>query len=543
MDQNCVWRKHGALDEVLGIKVRSNPRPRPGDTRIVPIADGRFAGLTIPAPVVETGLTLAPEARALANADNDPAFWTHPFGKGRVFVLNLAMSRRRGNDHLFNPIMRRLLAEIGIEPEVKAQSGHADKTAVMPRVTRRRLGNGYLIGAQNWETEHIARITLPKPMHVYGLARADYLGKVQQITTDDQEHMYAALPYRVTGLSLRGPRQVQAGQPLQLQWDLQIDGPVPAHRQVVNLKFFDADGQPLRYYMQNVTFDGNTGQTSMTTALNETQRLEVVATEPISGVSDRWTVQIVGRVIDPPGTASVSGARSDPGPISGAWAEPDVNTPPVPAVDADRRVEAGPNLLGNPQWADPDEYGVPRDWEFGFNYDYFPPRMNRRYVQIDRDQTLRHRGQPTTRITMKSFEGDRDRIEAKTHSRRYWWWIRQDLTELAKEHDQLTLSLDLWFEQAPEDAGWRIIAEFEYDQPIGPDGRKTEQRWLKHFRFHDAAAGHWHNLKMPIEIPSATKKLTLKLYCREPDGPLTFWISDMRLTAPRHGSDQTASEN
>lgn len=533
MDENCVWRDRGALDDVLGIKARSGIRPKPGDTRIVPVGDGLLAGLRIPAPVVETDLVLAPDAEALAEAGDDLAFWSHAYGEGRAFVLNVAMSRRTDNEHLFNPIMRRMLHELAVNPEVKAEPGHADKSAIMPRVTRRKLGKGYLIGAQNWESEEVALVSLPRPMHVYGLAQAEYLGKVQKITTHADEHFYAALPYRVTGLSLTGPRQVKAGEPLQLNWDLRIEGPDPTHRQVVNLKVFDENNQPLRHYMRNVVFDDGQGQAAIVTALNESAALTVVATEPISGVSDRCTIEVVERVTDPPLPAPSSSAGADAGigPPSGAWTEPDMAAPPVPtAVDADEPAQALPNLIRNPQLAEPDEYGVPRDWAFGFNYDYFPPRMNRRYVKIDRDTTVRYQGRPTTRIAVQRYEGDRDQLEAKTHSRRYWWWLRQDLTEIAEKHDRLMLSLDLWFEQAPEDAGWRIVAEFEYDQAVGPDGKKTEQRWIEHFRFSEAAAGHWHHLKMPIEIPRATRKLELKLYCREPSQPLTFWITDLRLT-------------
>lgn len=305
MEQNCAWRGRGVLDDLLGIAERKHDRPTPGKERIAVSDGGPLAGLTVPAPVEETGLVLTGDAEVLARAGDEPGIWRRDVGEGNVYCLNFAFSCRNNNEHHLNPLMRRLLDLLEAEELVAVQPGHPDTPTVYPEVVTYTMDDhiylGHMISKDDTDPKTVppGKLILPRPMYVYAVETRKPLGLCESITTDGLEHFYAALPQEITGVTLSMPGEVRAGEEVPLSLGVKTSADPGNQRHVLNVTVLGPDGKEIYTHMHNVVFRGRAGTTSFRTALNAPEKLTVVVTEPITGQSVRGTLRVTGQINDP----------------------------------------------------------------------------------------------------------------------------------------------------------------------------------------------------------------------------------------------------
>jgi len=307
-DYRCGLRDgHGrirlapALDDVFGIKRESLEVKRGRATLVADIAGGVQFETMFHDPVARASA----EARAYHD-DGTPALFMHPHGSGQAVYLNTDLYgyidlRRRGQERRLREAFATLLVETNhLFPPFRVRHRHGSAAGRM-EVTRLNDGNTSYDGvlpAFDVDDKAPRPVVLPFPegTHVYDVRaqnqnqnqqrKKKYLGEggpIEAVVYAGRPEMYAALPYRVEGLTVRERGGARRGEPVQITIDVlaKTDDMGP---HAVRVEVSLPDGRKPEYLARTLYLPEGKGVFSFVPALNSPAgRWSVCAVEAVSG--------------------------------------------------------------------------------------------------------------------------------------------------------------------------------------------------------------------------------------------------------------------
>lgn len=295
----------GSLDALFGVKRTQNGHDRLTYRRC-PITELGKAVLLCQ----ETGITAdgaqpiftiqaqteTPVGKFVLNepATGGPLAYLRKVGKGAALYLDFT------SDYLQNvaqsettaTMYRDMLTHVGFAgPQVTVSD--ANKQPVLCQVLRhQRSGEqtllfGLLRREKLPETAPVT-VTLPEPRHIYDLLTGKYLGHAASFTTPltpGYGQLYAALPYRVTGVRLSAPATITAGQAPALRCEVLADHGTPEFH-VLRLTVTAPDGSVAGYYTKNLDAPHGKCTVTLPIALNAPKgKWQVTVRDVASGMT------------------------------------------------------------------------------------------------------------------------------------------------------------------------------------------------------------------------------------------------------------------
>ncbi len=331
-DSYCGVRDdHGSpramLDELFGIQQPlATPELQPGEMLLDREALRQNPGLTT-IPVASGSRAIQLDgAKPLAMISNTPALMFHQYGEGTAIFLNASFSNYgqvwdagvagevleeiASPQNVTRPIrdlVRGLLHIAEIEPslEVTAASGLSSEL----EISRFALGDVQLIGVLRSiaggpvDPEEVLayELILPQTAHLYECRSGSYLGQKLKIADRIPRGIaraYAALPYRVKNISLRGSTEVRQGNILRLDIQITTEGEeIGAH--IVHLWVNGPSEKGISqrlHYAENLKLDKGHGTVEISFAFNDTPGEWIIQVRDVmTGITGRLTVTCAPR--------------------------------------------------------------------------------------------------------------------------------------------------------------------------------------------------------------------------------------------------------
>lgn len=244
------------------------------------------------AVVCGTFAALGDEAPAFAKqALATPAATRHFLGKGVAYYLNFIPDANSAA-----VLIRRLRAESGATPppaEVTIDGAPAPAVYLYPM-----RGNGtrvlgmiqdYERVPPTWENQDVktaiyhqhgplrwkeqsASLTLDQPTHLYDVRGRKYLGHTATATfglRPGEPDLFAMLPYRVSGVTVKAAETVAAGSALSVRMRLVTDGKEKVGDHVVHVRFTHQDAASGEGFAEDVMLRNGQGEIVVPTAFND----------------------------------------------------------------------------------------------------------------------------------------------------------------------------------------------------------------------------------------------------------------------------------
>jgi len=280
----AVTNQHGTphepplLDGMFGV---SQPRGyvelATGLVKIDSLVEGISFSGELMESVYDPNLKLA-GGRSAGCVDSAPAFVINKYGKGTAVLLNFSFAdyydRRKDKsmteDYLgwhkgtrqrefARQLLRRLniFPAVHIEPEpprcliTKFHSGGALFVGIVQELPRDP--NAYSLKKAKPPRGREVTIQFPRVAHIYDVRAGDYIGRgaaVRGKLRPARAKLFALLPYRVEGLSVKATEQVQRGGTFKLEGEIKADGKPALH--VVRVEFYRPDGREAAHYSRNL---------------------------------------------------------------------------------------------------------------------------------------------------------------------------------------------------------------------------------------------------------------------------------------------------
>ena len=321
-------RPRAMLDELFGIQQPlATPELQPGEMILHREAlkrsplDELLPGLTT-IPVASGSRAIQLDgAEPLARVGDTPALMVHRYGEGTAIFLNASFSNYgqvwdagvAGEvlDEIASPqsvtrpirdLVRGLVLMAEIEPPLEVAA--ADGLSSELEISRFSLGDVQLMGVLrsisggpiDRADELAYELTLPQAAHLYECRSGSYLGQESKIADRIPRgiaRVYAALPYRVKDISLRGPTEVRQGDILRLGIQIVTEGgEIGPH--VVHLSVNDPaekTNSQRWHYAENLKLDQGHGAAEIPFAFNDTPGEWIIEVRDVmTGITGRLKV-------------------------------------------------------------------------------------------------------------------------------------------------------------------------------------------------------------------------------------------------------------
>lgn len=313
------------LDDLFGVRQPLDPPElAPATLWLADPADvSMFGAREIPVASGSPGVEVT-DGRA--NASAGPAAEALIFrrtGKGHAVFLNCAFSNYtqvratgvageteeelKSEDAVTLPIrlfMGGLLGSAGVFPPVRVEA--RDRGAEL-EVSRLTLGEIELLGVVREigagpidRTDTLPfTLVLRAPRQVYDARAGKYLGQTDTISGEALRgvtHLYALLPYRVTGLTIDGPRTARPGEALEFALAVQAEGATPgAHVLHVDVRAPGEEAAERYWYAGNVTCADGAARFALPLADSDPAGAwTITARDVISGETATMTLTVGG---------------------------------------------------------------------------------------------------------------------------------------------------------------------------------------------------------------------------------------------------------
>ena len=232
-NEHCKPLAQGLLDHVFGIK-----RARRGKAVVAPVAlkadlGGQKLDVALSSAKVDPD-TQANGAEALGQVDKTPVLLVNKLGKGQAILLNFTTILPKPDDPLaaqMRQLLRGLYNAAGVKSAVNIA---APDGGPLPCSESRiwRNGEGLVFGTyrqmpNEWYSPTsgtvagepvAAKVTLPKPLHVYDLRAQKYLGEVSALDQRlrwGRANFFMVLPYRIGATEVAlSPAAPNPGEPI-----------------------------------------------------------------------------------------------------------------------------------------------------------------------------------------------------------------------------------------------------------------------------------------------------------------------------------------
>ena len=257
-----------------------------------------------------------------------PACIVHAHGKGRAILVNGSFSNygqvwdegaagevlvevaSPGSVTLpIRQFMAAVIRRAGVTPAVGDVRGMGEAPDL--ELSRFVLGEARLLGVLgaiesgpvNDEDRLSFDLGLPRPAHVYESRTGTYLGEIRRIGHSAPRgiaRVYALLPYRVDGVSVRGPGQVPQGGVLPVDIRVRVTGegvgPHIVHVSVLGPGADAGQTSERRHYARNVRVDKGRATTQVALAYNDAPGVwSIMARDVATGVAGRMDVTVIPR--------------------------------------------------------------------------------------------------------------------------------------------------------------------------------------------------------------------------------------------------------
>lgn len=190
-----------------------------------------------------------------------PLYLENSFGKGRTLLLNFdaPYSAQRKN-----PSARVFLGKIAKFLDLKDIPGKATANRPIMHGTFVDGDNLYftllpeIIGKEKFDKKFTSQFILNKAAYLYDVRQGKYLGfgkKFNIQLASGNGSVFAALPYKVSNLELKGTTQLKAGSPLKLIAKINSNKQTKNH--VLNLTCIDPLGKEVKTYHQTIKTKSN----------------------------------------------------------------------------------------------------------------------------------------------------------------------------------------------------------------------------------------------------------------------------------------------
>ena len=269
------------LDDLFGVRqTLARPALQPETLEVAATAaDERFSAGPVPVASgcaeveVTTGI-------ALARGGGAPALIVNRAGRGKAIFLNCCFSNyaevwsggvggevleeRESPQNVTAPIRRfiaQILSAAGVRKAVSVRAERGLSTDI--ELARFRSGRVRLYGVLRSITAgRIDRsdllpyeLALDEAAHIYEARSGRYLGKTDRITDHAPRGMarvFAALPYHVVAVEMRGSASAQCGEPFRVEIAARRPGSGTLETHLFHLSVAGPDGKERRWYAKNV---------------------------------------------------------------------------------------------------------------------------------------------------------------------------------------------------------------------------------------------------------------------------------------------------
>ncbi|MEA3401519.1 MAG: beta-galactosidase [Armatimonadota bacterium] len=296
-DEHGKAREAGALDELLGVRLSPEQfAPAHGDLVLAEGAQGVGLPETLtPASVVGDTEVEVAGGRPLGSVGEAPALITHEHGAGRTMLLNFGLAGysklvdaagREGNfagwadGGAWRTLLSQAMDWAGVAPPVRIEppQPHVE-------ISRFRAGEieyvGILQGLPRPGMEYTNRqAEIPEPVpvtvhlgrraHLYDVRAGRHIGERDRLTSRLQPgraHLYALLPYEVSGVELRLPDTAAQGEQVSYVARIAAGGDVGRH--VIHVTVTGPDGAERAWYARNLRADGGRAVGGLPFALDD----------------------------------------------------------------------------------------------------------------------------------------------------------------------------------------------------------------------------------------------------------------------------------
>jgi hypothetical protein len=302
---NGVIRDQRPLDELFGV---TSPAGREALVRPSVPTDLQYLIWTIATHILEPELQLA-GAEASIMHEERPLWTTHMVGEGQAVLINAPFRfmedlRSKGEE---GPVLTGLglaLGQAGMRPHAKLMTEDAPARCV-EQVLFTEGDLRYLCLEQDILQRGLgpqeATLTLREPAFVYDVRAGKQIGEGQvqewPVTLSrGRPHVFALLPYEVTGLTADVPADARAGGTLPIRAQVAVDPGEPQFHVVHVSVYPPGSDQRHRQYSQSIECPGGSGEASIAFALDDPEgewRLELK--DVASGTTVTRTLQLRAR--------------------------------------------------------------------------------------------------------------------------------------------------------------------------------------------------------------------------------------------------------
>jgi Beta-galactosidase len=308
--QHGTPRPRLPLDDLFGVEHSGPVRPLDCGDALVQLRapDGRMVAADLRGIVADAGVQAA-GATVSGVAGKTPVWLVYPRGGTLAALLNHPMRHAYERDpaalSLFDALLREAGARRIARPRVDGTELFAGEVV---EFTYGEFGLLALIAAPDAEgkTQNVT-VELPGERTSYDVRQGKMLHKPSRARASlapGETALFASLPYRVTSLDLEAPETAIPGQRLPVSVRIRAGGRTPGEH-VVRVDLVAPGGDPLRRYSRIVVCEDGMGETYIPLALNELwlnrpdggeirHEYQIVATDLLTGMSDRHSVQIEG---------------------------------------------------------------------------------------------------------------------------------------------------------------------------------------------------------------------------------------------------------
>ena len=234
-----------------------------------------------------------------AHATGEPAVCVQRNGQGLAVYLNFMFP---AYDVACRQMLENILSQAGIERTIRAENPNGD---VPPRCYERNTFSRGPISVHGFIRDH-RRCFDSDPVelhfgalsHLYDIRAGQYLGhssSTEAVVPPGHTALYAAMPYRVTGVETTGDSAAEPGDVVMLRARVVPHEGEPGDH-VVHLAVTAPDGSLPWHYQQNLLAPGGVLEYALPTALNDPAGTwQVTFTDVLSGETGQFTFELAAR--------------------------------------------------------------------------------------------------------------------------------------------------------------------------------------------------------------------------------------------------------
>jgi hypothetical protein len=268
------------VERLFGVRRKSN-RVDYGRTKLT--FQGAGEGINLSGTSIELygreDLAAAGATALASHAGGEPAVLVNRKGKGIAIYLNFGLPEYDLN---VRELFRQIVSLAGVERLVVAEDpAGGDPPRCYERNTFARgdiTVHAFIRDHRRCDDSNPVRFDFGKRSHVYDMRAKRYVGEVptvEAVVPPGDTARYACLPYRVTAVSVRVPREARPGEALQVEAALNTGAETPGDH-VLHVDLVDPAGRPVWHYARNELAPSGKLSLTVPLAANEKPGLWIV---------------------------------------------------------------------------------------------------------------------------------------------------------------------------------------------------------------------------------------------------------------------------